>query len=232
MSRLLLILLAFGPALCQAEPYWVSWESGWPEEQGWGWGASDPPPERWLDDGTLYIDSRAAIGIWGGYYRMGPGMFSLEPGETFIVQWRARVSEATYEDAGVIVVSDDQYGVDLIFGPDRVHSGCEPALSASFTPDEFHDFRLESDDFRAYRLFVDGSAAFEGNLFESTLPPSHVSWGDLSSATSLNQWDSFEYGIVPEPGALVCLLFFFCAAWLLKGPGGARRALATQEELR
>jgi hypothetical protein len=232
MNRLLLIYLAFGPALCQAEPYWVSWESGWPEEQGWTWGATDPGPERWLDDDTLYIDSRAAVGLAGGYYRTEPGAFSLEPGETFVAQWRVNVWETTFADPGLGVWADDQYAVSFSLGTDRIYSDYEPGVWAPFAAGQFHDFRVESDNFRTYWLYIDGAPVLDGAFFDSLLPGSTIDWGDLSSSRGLGQWDYVEYGIVPEPSILVCAWVCFSSLLLLKRSGGALRVFSTEEELR
>lgn len=207
MNRLLLILLAFSPALCQAEAYWVSWDSGWPEEQGWTWDASDQPPQRWLEDGTLCIDSRGPWGIWGGYYQFHPGMFTLEPGETFVLRWRVEVREITgILDPGVMLHADDQFAAGFLLGANRIYSEYEPALSAPIVPGQFHDFVMESSDMRAYRLYIDGGFAFEGAFFDSLVPGSTVAWGDQASNGSLSAWDYFAYGIVPEPSGALCMV--------------------------
>jgi hypothetical protein len=232
MKHLLPILFVFAPAICKAEPYWVSWDSGWPEEQGWTWGATDPGPDRWLDDGTLYIDSRAAVGLAGGYYQIRPGMFSLEPAETFIAQWTVKVWEATHSDPGIFLESDDQYSVGFTFSTDRVYSDYEPDLSAALIPGQFHAFRFESSDARTYRLYVDGTLALQGTFFQDLVPGPYMAWGDHTTSRSLSQWDVVEYGIVPEPSSLESALACVCACWLLRGSGSTCRHLYIKEELR
>ena len=60
---ILMFLLAAGATLAPAEPYWVEWSGdAFPETEGWIRGASDPPAERWLADGNLFIDSRGRTG--------------------------------------------------------------------------------------------------------------------------------------------------------------------------
>jgi hypothetical protein len=232
MKHLLPILFVFAPAICKAEPYWVSWDSGWPEEQGWTWGATDPGPDRWLDDGTLYIDSRAAVGLAGGYYQIHPGMFSLGPSETFVVQWKAMVWEATYPDAGVFLTCDDQYAVGFTFSTDAVWSDYEPGLSAPLIPGLFHEFRFESSDFRAYRLYIDSGLALQGTLSEGLGPlPSYIGWGDHTTSRSLSQWDYMQYGVVPEPSALACLVGAGCLRSARGRTRAARRGLSIEEEL-
>jgi hypothetical protein len=205
-----ILLLLAGTIAARASPFWVTWEEGWPDQQGWieGWSI---PAQKWLEDGLLFIDSRAQGGA-DGYYQ-SPA--SLMPGfqETFTLQWRIRVYESTpTSDPGVIVRADDHYSVAFTLDTHSVHSNYEPGKWASFAPDEFHDFAVQSTDMRVYDLYIDGALAMQGTFFESLFPGPSVAWGDLSSGMSLAAWDSLQYGIIPAPSALFCLLFALCSA--------------------
>jgi hypothetical protein len=210
MYRVLNVMLAMllGAATARASPFWVTWEEGWPDQQGWleGWSI---PAQKWLDDGLLFIDSRAAGG-YDGYYQ-NPATLMPGPGEKFTLCWCIRVDESTpYTDPGVIARADDHYSVAFGMDTQSVHSNYEPGNWAPFAPGVFHDFVLESMDMRTYDLYIDGALALQGSFFESLFPGPEVAWGDLSSAMSLAAWDSVEYGIVPEPSGLLCLLVVLC----------------------
>ena len=60
---LLLFLAAAVAKPAMAVPYYYEYEGlDYPENEGWEHYASDPAPERWLEDGALYIDSRGIVG--------------------------------------------------------------------------------------------------------------------------------------------------------------------------
>jgi hypothetical protein len=207
------MLLVVGAA--RASPFWVSWEDGWPDQQGWLEGSSDPPAQKWLEDGLLFIDSRAAGG-YDGYYQ-NPASLMPGPQETFAMHWRVRVDESwPTSDPGVIVRADDHYSVAFSMDRQSIHSNYEPGKWALFAPNEFHDFVVQSTDMRAYELYIDGALALQGTFFESLFPGPSVAWGDLSSAMSLAPWDSVQYGIMPEPSPILCLLIPLCYARSLR----------------
>jgi hypothetical protein len=233
MIRTIFICAVLSSAVCQAEPYWVSWCSGWPEEQGWTWGSSDPGPDRWLDGGSLFIDSRAALGLHGAYYQEQPGMFTPGPEETFAMQWRVNVHEvAGIFDPGVILWADDQYAVGFHMGVDRIYSDYEPALYAPFAAQEPHDFVLTSTEMRTYQLTVDNVVALQGSFVPSLLPGSYISWGDLTGIRSLSEWSSFAYGITPEPSACLLLSLSAWACVSVRRCAPKRSQASSMEELR
>ncbi len=218
--RIVTLTLLASTIAARASPFWVTWEAGWPTEQGWleGWSI---PAQKWLDDGLLYIDSRTAGG-YDGYYQLPQ---TLMPGaqETFTLRWRVRIYESTpTSDPGVGVWADDQYAVAFSMDTHSIRSNYEPGHWALFAPNEFHEFVLESSDMRAYDLYIDGALALQGTFFESLFPGPSVAWGDLSSGMSLAAWDTVQYGIIPEPSALMCLLTALSYAGLLKRSASAR----------
>jgi hypothetical protein len=207
MIRLLLILLAFGPALCQAEPYWIRYEGAsglYPEQDGWVREVSDPAPERWIEDDLLSIDSRAGFGMEDIYRMYSDGTQDPGPGETFVARWRMRADYVDFCDPGVVVVSDDQYRMDVVYGYDRLWTfpfvGFVP-----IEPGVFHIYELQSTDMRQFSFSIDGVLAVQAPLVTSLSPPK-VSWGDMTSGCSLAEWDYFEFGVIPEPSATGCVL--------------------------
>lgn len=196
------IALALATGVASADQYWVAYEGNdFPENEGWVRYASDPPAERWLEDGSLFIDSRADLGITENY-----GIYEEEgldpgPGETFIMRWRLSVHEVTpYYDPGVCVSSDDLHSVLFLFDEGYVFSFYEQGVYAYFEPGVFHEFELCSADMRSYQLSIDGNLAFEGVFFESFFGPG-VWFGDFTGSTSLAAWDYFRFGVIPEPAA-------------------------------
>lgn len=109
----LITLMLLTVSAATAETWWVEWTGDtYPETEGWNRDSSDPPAERWLEDGTLVIDSMADWWIWENYWYPLDGMMTLEEGETFIYEWRCKVDEAIpTRDPGVAVRSDDQFSV-------------------------------------------------------------------------------------------------------------------------
>ena len=208
--RILCVTLGLGLAatIAHAEPYWVEWTGDtFPETEGWTRYSSDPPAERWLDDGKLFIDSRADWFMSEHYWFPRPGMMTLADNETFVYRWCVRVDEVTVdEDPGVGLRSDDQYTVIFDLGVDHVESLYEPDKSASFTPGEYHDFCFVSSDMRTYSLHIDSELAFEGVFFATTFSGAGVDWGDITTHRSLSAWDHIEFGIVPEPTFTLYLL--------------------------
>ena len=219
MKRLLTLILLFaaGANLAPAEPYWVGWTGDtFPETEGWTRYSSDPPAERWLDDGSLFIDSRADWYMSEQYGQPRPGMMSPNPGETFVMHWRVKVHEIIgYSDPGVSVWSDDQHALVLSMGVDFIQSS-EELTTASFAPYEWHEFTLQSEDMLTYQLYIDGAPAFDGSFYESAFSLAGAYWGDHSSHRSLAEWDYVAFGIVPEPSSGLSVLVVACAAVFVK----------------
>jgi hypothetical protein len=224
MAYRILLCAVFGSAVCQAEPYWIRYDAAlglFPEQDGWTRYASDPPAERWLEDGKLFIDSRADWFITEQYGEFRPGMTTLNPGETFLMHWRVKVDQIIgYADPGVGVQSEDQHLIILKMGMDFIELAYGDTR-ATFAPGEWHEFELRSANMTDYELWVDGVFGFSAAALDDTPGTPTVAWGDLSSHCSLSEWDYFEFGVVPEPsGAL--LLLATCAACLLKCSAGRR----------
>lgn len=211
MCRVLKIMLAMllGAAGARASPWWVSWNGdAYPETEGWTRYASDPPAQRWLEDGKLFIDSRADWFIYEEYGQFRPGQMTLGPQETLVVHWRVKVDEIVptgSEAPGLAVSSDDQWDVFFTLGVDRISSVYEPGKWASFAPGVFHEFSLHSSDLRTYTLWIDGTPTIQGSFFESLFYGPGVYWGDMTSHRSLAEWDWFECAVTPEPSVLLCL---------------------------
>jgi len=222
MYRVLNIMLAMllGAATARASPWWVSWSGdSYPESEGWLHYATDPPAQRWLEDGKLFIDSRADWYIYDIYSQYRPGEMTLGPQEKVVGHWRIKVDDiipAGSQVPGLGVASDDQWEVSFILGVDKIISGYEPGNWAAFEPGVFHEFYFESSDMRTYTLSIDGSPALEGDFFESFAYGPGIGWGHITSHKGLSEWDFVECGIVPEPGALSCMLAGFCILGLLR----------------
>jgi hypothetical protein len=206
----LISAMVLGAVAAQASPFWVTWDQGWPEGQGWSHSTSGPPAQRWLDDGLMYVDTRAQFGTYD-QYGQAPATLLPGPGETFVTEWRTLVYEcAPARDVGVLVEAEDQYTVNFVMNADSIYNLYEPGQGASFAPGVFHDFMLESASMRSYVLYIDGTAALQGNFFESLFPGPLVDWGNFGGCKSLTAWDHVAYGILPEPSAAIWLLIGLC----------------------
>jgi len=222
MYRVLNIMLAMllGAVTARASPWWVSWNGdAYPETEGWTRWSSDPPAERWLEDGKLFIDSRAVPGAYEEYGQERPAQMTLAPGETFLMSFRVKVDDVIgtgHTDPGVWVWSDDQWAVGFDLGVDIIWSDYEPTKWASFTPGVFHDFLAASPDMRSYTLSIDGIPALEGSFCESLFYGPGAGWGDVMSGRSLSEWASVECGVVPEPSGILCMLGALCSCFRLR----------------
>jgi hypothetical protein len=206
----LISAVVLGAVAAQASPFWVTWDEGWPEEQGWSHSTSGPPAQRWLDDGLMYVDTRAQFGTYDMYWQV-PASLIPGPEETFVMEWRTLVYECTpASDVGVLARTEDQYTVGLLMNADSIGSEYEPGNWTSFAPGVFHDFTVESSDCRHYVLYIDGVLSLQGSFFESLFPGPEVVWGNFGGCKSLTAWDHVAYGIVPEPSAAICLLIGLC----------------------
>ncbi len=224
LTAVLALVLGAAPNSARAEPWWVVWEDGWPEEQGWTRVTSDPPPERWLADGSLFIDSRAANGMYEAYGQSRPGQMSLGQDEMFLMSWSVLVHEVIGpgSDPGILISSDDQWEVSFALRTNRISSTYEPGHWAEFTPYQFHDFMFQSSDVRTYSLFIDGDLALQGNFFESLFYAPGAGWGDNATGRSLSEWARVEVGIVPTSSGSACLLLGICLFRWLSGSATGR----------
>jgi hypothetical protein len=212
----LISAMVLGAVAAQASPWWASWsgDSGlYPEEAGWNRVTSDPPPQRWLDDGSLFIDSRAGWGMYDCYAQARPGEMTLAPGEILHVDWRVKVDDLPpgHLDPGMAVSSDDQWAVEFLLGLDGIEDVYEPGSWAPFQAGVYHEFSFESHDLRTYTLSVDGVPSLQGVFFQSLFYSPGVGWGDCASDRSLAEWSWVECGISPEPSSAFGLLLLSCA---------------------
>ena len=214
MTRLLCFLtvcaLAVSPA--SADEYWVSYQGNdFPENEGWTRIFSDKNGQgqggaiRTLENGTLVLDSLRSVWIVDFYDMERP--IHPDPGELFIMRWRLKIdSVPVREDPVVVVFSDAFAAVAFGFSETSLNSIFEPNVSVPFEPYEFHVFELRSYDMDRYELSIDGTPALDGR-FVRVAEASRVAWGDgVQGATSLARWDYFEFGVVPEPSGLLCML--------------------------
>jgi hypothetical protein len=98
----------------------------------------------------------------------------------------------------VAFFSDEQHAVIFAFDNHRVMSFFEPSIYVELEPGVFHEFEMRSSDMARYRLYIDGTAAIEGEFFKDG-PPPIIAFGDLTTNGSLAEWDYFRFGVVPEP---------------------------------
>ncbi len=207
-------LLVVGAA--RASPYWVSWDDGWPEDQGWTHSVFGPPAVRWLEDGVLHIDTTAEFGSRDQYYQ-NPETLIPGPGESFVLQWRTRVDESIpAADPGLRVETEDNYTISLQMSTTKIESNYESGRFAEFAPGVFHDFELDSADMRGYSLYIDGQLAMQGVFSKSLFPGSVVAWGNFAGCKIIAEWDSVAYGIVPEPPSALCVVI---SVWLGRRSG-------------
>ncbi len=205
---LIVALLSASGAGARADLFWVSWTGNdYPDHEGWNHAVSDPPPVEQLNDGRLLIDSSAEYGIYGEYWQDSAGPLALEPGERFVMCWGLCILDipAGGDDLGVSIHFDNHQAVTFVFFVDMVDSVLEAEQWATFEPFALHHFTFVTDDAQTYRLYIDGALKLEGVFWDGLLSAG-VSWGDIISASSVAEWDYFEYGIrsVPTLGDLNC----------------------------
>ena len=212
LSLVLMLCITTG----RAEPYWVAYEGNdFPENGGWVRHTTGPPPERWLEEGTLLVDSRVGPYTTDTYTVFFDGGLDPGPGETFLMQWKLNIHEATpWEDPGVYVVAEDHWSVLFAFGEGYLTSTYESNVYAEFEAGAFHEFEMRSTDMRQYTLYIDGDPVVHG-MFVEGLQPSYVGWGDVTGGGSLTAWDYFRFGVVPEPACASLLSFALVARRIL-----------------
>jgi hypothetical protein len=199
MKSMLCLGMLFSAALvAHADLYWFTYDGNdFPENEGWIRHFTDPPAQRWLEDGSLFVDSRADFLIDDTYRVVPPGGYDPDPGETFVMQWRLLVHESSNFCGGVTFTSDQQHAVTFLFDEHRLLSSYESAY-VELQPGVFHDFEMRSSDLLTYDLYVDGSLSLSGTFFQSLFAPG-LGFGDLTSNGALVEWDYVNVGVVPEP---------------------------------
>lgn len=215
MSRAVAALLAavVASASASADPYWVAYEGDdYPENQGWErvYGDENGPQQggsnRSLDDGLLVLDSTRNHLIYDTYFWRQE--INPDPGEMFICEWRMRVisNAGPAADSGLGIARDGGGYLGFDLGYDYVQSSRED-WHLSFTPNEFHTYRIESIDMVRYSLWLDGAYAIDGT-WVSSLNESYIGFGDArtgSTITSFAEWDYVRFGVVPEPVPLISI---------------------------
>ncbi len=202
-----------------AAPYWITYEGNdLPEYEGWErmWGDEHPYQGdgaiRTVADGVLSVDSRFDTGVYDYAFVERPGQTDPEPGELFVMEWRALIEEEVGEptwDSGALIRSDDAWQVVIGLRPHEVVSALEHVY-IPIEPGVFHDYRLTSSDMRTYELFIDGDLARAGDFWHG-LTASRLSWGPVTEGvSSLSHWDYVRVGVVPEPAS--CFLFLLPCA--------------------
>jgi len=200
---LLLAVLSLGAGTGRADSWWVAYEAdpdqGFPEECGWERIVQGGGAERYLQDGTLVIDSLASFSICDSYYQYMPSLPDSE--HPFRMEWRMLAAEVIGRDPG-IALSFAPFGyLTLAYEKNRIYSLLEGEYVAEFAPDVFHEYALTSSDMLTYRLYLDGLLVHTGEV----VGPSSYSWaqwGDLvTGGAGLSVWDYARFGVVPEPAA-------------------------------
>lgn len=220
MRRILIaFLLAAAVKVAVGDEYWIAYEGNdFPENEGWTRVHGEIPAERWIDEGVLFIDGRAEVGIYDFYEMVFDGGFDPGPGETFVMRWRLKVDEVDgFEDPTVLVRSDPVaedvfFAVGFTFTENLIRSAFERGVEAPIEPHVFHDYQVQSQDMRSYQLYIDDDLAIEGVFYE-VFGPTAVAWGDGASARGFAEWDYVRFGVVPEPSSVILLaqLFYLSA---------------------
>jgi hypothetical protein len=194
-----LVLMALVSA-ASADQFWVEYDASsgqFPEEVGWDRHVYGGGAERSFEDGFLVLDGLVGPDI-SDFYRMD-ATIALAPGERFVMQWRLRADEVIgFGDPGVNFTVLGQALLTLVYYEDSIYSLDEFSTIATFQPGLFHDYLLTSTDLDTYTLRIDGELVHTGLLGASGWE-SGVEWGDYSRSSSLSTWDSFAFGVVPEP---------------------------------
>lgn len=172
MKRCLLVLWLLGavlPSAALAEPYWVAWEGNdYPENEGWTRQFIAGGADRTLVDGVMRIDSTRDHAIYDQSELIR--QVAPSPGELFIAEWRVRVNVSIGRDwdQGIGIASDTGDLLVLGMTRDSLLSDRE-GWSVPIEPDEYHAFRIASNDMRSYSLMIDGQFVRDGVFDPNTL---------------------------------------------------------------
>ena len=205
-----------------AEPYWIAYEGNdFPENEGWERYITDPPAERWLENGSFFMDSRADPHTTDSYGISFEEGLDPESGEIFVSNWGLRIEDDHLSGSGIAISSDDHWAVSFLFDEDTLMSVYEPNVYVELEPAVNHEYELRSDNMRDYELYIDDELAIVGVFFESLSPISGVAFGDIvHGGASLAAWDYIRFGVVPEPATwlmiTISLPFFRGRSWYSK----------------
>jgi hypothetical protein len=208
--------------------YWIDWDgSDWPEAAAYtrSWGNWQGPHQgganRTLENGVLTYDSLYDPGVYDYYYMERPGQMDPGAGELLVMEWVLKVD--IVEGSGDPVAgffSDDGWAFAFEYAEDHVRSVFENYVSIPIAPGLWHEYEVDSWDMRTYDLCIDGELARQGTL-EQVFTQSYVGFGDgVQGAASLHHWDSFRFGVIPEPSG------FHLLVWVMAWRGARRGALA------
>jgi hypothetical protein len=219
MRMLTFALAALGVLVAQAgaDEYWITYEGNdFPENEGWERRTREGGAVRWLEDGSLALDSTASLRITDSYRH--EDIRRPESGELFVAEWRTRVDEfVRYYDAVVNLARPAPLGdLTIEHATDHIRI-LDDWTIIDVEPGIFHEYRLESEDMDAYTVSVDGVPVYDGQFQTPSLLDPFLSFGDSRvGAASVSRWDYVRFGIVPEPGSLVLVMFLWAvgAAWL------------------
>lgn len=202
--------------LAPASQYWVAYEGNdFPENQGWERAVSSQygGAQRSIEtdeygNNYLVIDSLASQMIYD-FAEMDRPINPTEPGERFICEWRLLIPEFYGYRQSAVGIAPDQYGIlGFSYTYDDVIGSTEE-WSLPIDPGVFHTYRLESYDMVSYQLWIDGAFAKSGTWYLNSLNRSFVNFGDGTQGgqtRSLEKWDYFRFGVVPEPGCAMLLI--------------------------
>jgi hypothetical protein len=200
--QVVLMILAVPGMPALADMWWHTYEANgtYPEDDGWSRIVMGGGAERWFQDGTLVLDSRASNEIVDAYYQYMPSL--PDPGqEIFLAQWRLRVVEDSGGDPGIGISFGPPGDVLLEYELNRIYSTNEFEYVADFQAGVFHEYALTTSDLASYALYVDGALVHVGQLNAPGFG-AWLEWGDPTSGrTSLTEWDWVRFGVVPEPSA-------------------------------
>ena len=214
MNRLLIFVAALScaaacPAL--AEQYWIAYEGDdFPENEGWTRVFCDPNgvvgqggAVRTIEEGALVLDSLESIVIVDFYNMSRP----IDPGpdELFLMRWRLSIDEiVSGPDPVAGVFSDGYEAVAFQLSDTSLRSTFEDR-TISIDLLGCHEYELRSPDMATYELFVDDALAMAG-VFSEVFEASRVGWGDgIQGGASVTRWDYFQFGVIPEPSAILGL---------------------------
>ena len=214
-----------------AETYWLDYEGdALPESCGWTRIWNQPFAERSIQDGVFVLDASADRHTcdWYEHYTDNgcawpmPDAEVPDPCSHFFMQWRLKIEDfiGSPSAATVGVFTPDSWAVGFLITDQTIRSAFEQDVSASFEPNEFHEFELRSTNMRTYELYMDGSPALTGYFYDAVMT-NKIVWGeDTTTGSSVSRWDYFRVGIAPEPCSSLAVIVLMAAASLARRTRG------------